>query len=58
MCSLASDPAACFPPHPLLLHTSPRPMPADPDRQGSRYWLYSINELGVYDIGAGARVDG
>ncbi|KAI7841938.1 hypothetical protein COHA_004465 [Chlorella ohadii] len=24
----------------------------DADRQGSRYWLYSINELGVYDIGA------
>jgi hypothetical protein len=24
----------------------------DAERQGSRYWLYSINELGVYDIGA------
>ena len=27
--------------------------PADADKQGSRYWRYSINELGVYDIGAG-----
>ena len=52
MCSVAT-PSACFPPDPLLLRTSPQPVPADPDRQGSRYWLYSINELGVYDIGAG-----
>lgn len=30
-----------------------RPPAADADKQGSRYWRYSINELGVYDIGAG-----